>query len=107
MPEIKKDERDRRERDERVDESAAKKTAEPISEITHRLGEKRINLSFANVGRDLPFALGRRAQSAAEASAHVVIKCRPIPASSQAASTLFKHSAPTYHSARRAHQASA
>src|SRR6266446_2046343 len=99
MPEIKKDKRDRRERDERVNESAAEKNAEPISEITHRLGEKRIDLSFANVSRDLPFVLGRRDQIADEDREQVIINHRTVVVAVQAAATLFKHRAPKKHGA--------
>src|ERR1700719_5366460 len=103
MPEIKKDKRDRRERDERVNESAAEKNAEPISQITHRLGEKRIDLSFANVGRDLPFVLGRRDQIADEDREQVIINHRPVVVAVLAATAVYDYRAPKTHGAGERH----
>src|SRR5437867_12850380 len=57
VSEINKDQRDRRQGDEAVNESATQKDAEPVRKITHRLREKRIDLAFANVSGNLPFVL--------------------------------------------------
>ncbi len=61
---IKEDQRDGRQRDECVNETAAQENAEPVGKVTHWLGQQRIDLAFANIGGDLPFVFRWRDQIA-------------------------------------------
>src|SRR5450631_3636581 len=94
MTEVEKDERDRRQGDRGVNEACAEKNAEAIGEITHRLGQKRIDLALANIGGDLPFILGRRYQVAHQEREQVIINHRSVVVTVQAAAAFVKNGAP-------------
>jgi hypothetical protein len=99
VSEIDKDQRDRRKSYEGVNESAAQKNAEPVNEITHRLGEKRVDLAFANIRSNLPFVLCWHDQIADQDCEQIVINHRAVIVAVEAASTLFEDCAPEKHRA--------
>ena len=94
VPEINKDQRDRRQRDERVNQASAHKNAEPISEITHRFRQQRIDLAFANVRGDLPFVFGGRDKIADQKRQQIIINHRTVIVAVQLAPTFFEDGAP-------------
>src|SRR6266404_1895464 len=94
MAEVEKDERDGRKGDGRVNEAAAQENAETIREITHRLGQERIDLPFADVAGDLPFVLGRHDEIADEEREQIIIDHRAIVVTVQAAAAFVKNGAP-------------
>src|ERR1700730_14566394 len=94
MPEIKKDERNRRQGDECVNETAAHKNAKPVSEIAHRFGEQRVDLALANVGSDLQCVLGRSHHIADHQGEKVIINHRAVVVAVQTTAALVKNGAP-------------
>src|ERR1700730_3067688 len=104
MPEIKKDKRDRRQGDEGVNEPAAHKNAEPVSEVAHRFGQQRVDLALANVGCDLPFVLGWRDQIADQQREQVIINHRAVVVAVQAAAALVINGAPEKNAAGQRNQ---
>ena len=105
MPEINKDKRDRRQRDECVNQASAHKNAEAISEITHRFREKRIDLSLANVGGDLPFVLGRRDEIAHQKRQQIIINHRTVIVAVQLSAAFLEHGTPQENRAGQRDQA--
>ena len=104
VAEVEKDERDRQDRDERVNESPAEKDAEAVGEIAERLGQEGIDLTFANVGCDLPFVLGRRDEIRDEDHQQVVVDHRPVVVALHAAAFLGEDGAPEEDGARERDQ---
>jgi hypothetical protein len=104
VSEINKDQRDGRQRDECVNQTAAHKNAEAISEITHRFREKRIDLSLANVGRDLPFIFRGRDEIAYQKHQQIIVNDRTVIVPVQAAAAFFENRAPQKNRARQRDQ---
>jgi ABC-2 type transport system permease protein len=98
-PEINKNEGDGRQGDYGVNETAAQKDAESIREITHRLGQERIDLTFANIGCDLPFVFGGRDEVADQEREQIIINHRTVVIAVHPAAALAKDRAPEKHRA--------
>src|SRR5882724_807553 len=92
--EIEKNHRDRRQRDEGVNKPATAKNTEPVGEITHRLSQERVDLTFANIGGDLPFVFGRRDQIADQDREQIIIDHRAVVVAVESAASLFENRAP-------------
>ena len=92
--EIEEDRGDRQDRDRGVNQPAAQENAETVAEITHRLGQEGIDLTLANVGRDLPFVLGRRDEVADQDREQVVVDHRTVVVAAHAAAALAENRAP-------------
>ena len=105
VAEINKDQRNRRQSHEGVNEAAAKKDTEPVCEITHRLGEKRIDLAFANIGSDLPFILRWGDQIADQDNEQIVVNHRAIVVAVEPAAALLEHRGPKKNCAGQRDQA--
>src|SRR5918996_343162 len=101
---VNEDQRDRRKCHERVNESAAQENAEPVGEVTHRLGQQRIDLAFANVGGDLPFVFRWRDQVAHQEREQIVINHRAVIVAVQLAAAFFEDGAPEKHRACQGNQ---
>ena len=71
----------------------------PVREITHRLGEQRIDLAFANVGGDLPFVLCWDDQIADQNREQIIINHRAVIVAVQSAAALLEHRRPEKHGA--------
>ena len=94
VPVIKEDQGDGREGDEGVNQPAAQKDTEAVAEITDRLGEKRIDLSFPDVRRDLPLVFRGRDQIAHQDGEEIIIDHRPVIVAVQAAAAFLEDLAP-------------
>ena len=76
----------------------------PVREITHRLGEQRIDLAFPNVGGYLPFVLCWDDQVADQNREQIIINHRAVIVAVQPAATLLEHGRPEKHGAGERYQ---
>src|SRR5262249_35935490 len=96
--EINENQRDWRQSDEAVNETATQKDAGSVREVTHRLREQRIDLAFANIGGYLPFVLCRGDQVADQNDEQIIIDHRGVIVAVQFTAALLENGGPEKHS---------
>ncbi len=104
LAEINEDHRDWRQSDEAVNETATQKNAGAVREITHRLREQRIDLTFPNVSGDLKVVLCWDDQVADQNREQIIINHRAVIVAVQSAATLLEHGRPEKHGAGERYQ---
>src|SRR6266581_116493 len=80
----------RRKSDKAVNETAAQKNAEPVGEVAHWLGEKRVDLTFANISCDLPLILGWHDEVADQDREQIIINHRAVVVAVETAAAFFE-----------------
>src|SRR5438552_6529454 len=104
MAKIKENHDDGRNRDCGENQTATQENAETVSEIADRLGQKRIDLAFADVRCNLPFIFGWRDQVRDDDRKQIIIDHRAIIVAVHPAAGFPKNRAPEKNGSREWNQ---